>query len=197
MVKAKTSAKKVAPKAAVKKVSVKKIEAAEGAIENSVSTKKVVTTSKSMSSDKAGVEKTASVVKKGVKIVATQTNGVGRRKSSVARVWLKRGKGDVVVNGRSLQDYFPTNETRIAAVMPLALCQLQDSYTVKVNVVGGGLCSQADAVKLGVARALLKEDARLKPTLKEHGLLTVDSRLKERKKPGQSGARRKFQFVKR
>jgi small subunit ribosomal protein S9 len=141
--------------------------------------------------------KKAVVSRKSGKIVTSKIGGVGRRKSSVARVWLSRGTGECVVNDKDLTTYFPTDKTRLEALKPLILCGLSEKYTVTVNVVGGGHCSQADAVKLGLARALVKDNEDLKSTLRSHGLLTVDARLKERKKPGQKGARRKFQFVKR
>ncbi|MCB9493019.1 MAG: 30S ribosomal protein S9 [Epsilonproteobacteria bacterium] len=124
-------------------------------------------------------------------------HGVGRRKSSVARVWLKSGKGSVSVNGRDYQSYFDTDLTKRAAVMPLRVCGLEGSYDAKITVTGGGLVSQSNAVKLGIARALLAANESLKQTLKKNNFLTVDSRVKERKKYGQRGARRKFQFVKR
>lgn len=123
--------------------------------------------------------------------------GVGRRKSSVARVWVRAGNGGVAINGQRCADYFNTNETRSDAIKSLVVCDAVSRYDVVVNVKGGGKNSQAGAVRLGVARALLTIDEGLRVTLREHGLLTVDARLKERKKPGQKGARRKFQFVKR
>lgn len=137
------------------------------------------------------------VSRKTGKIVTSKVGGVGRRKSSVARVWLARGTGNCLVNDTSLETYFHTDKTRLEAVKALVLCGLTEKYNVTVNVTGGGHCSQADAVKLGIARALVKDNEGLKLALRTHGLLTVDSRLKERKKPGQKGARRKFQFVKR
>lgn len=130
-------------------------------------------------------------------VVNTMTGGVGRRKSSVARVWIKPGKGEITVNDRSLQEYFCTQETQADAVKALIVCSAKNLYNVKVNVEGGGPCSQAGAVRLGIARALLAKNDGFKVVLRENGLLTVDSRIKERKKPGQPGARRKFQFVKR
>lgn len=130
-------------------------------------------------------------------VVNTATGGVGRRKSSVARVWIKPGKGDVVVNNRSFQEYFCTQETQADALRALVVCSAKGLFNVKVNVEGGGPCSQAGAVRLGIARALLATNDNFKVVLRENGLLTVDSRVKERKKPGQPGARRKFQFVKR
>ena len=123
--------------------------------------------------------------------------GVGRRKSAVARVWVRRGKGGIAVNDKRCVDYFNTDQARMSAIKPLIVCDVLSKYDVVANVHGGGNCAQADAVKLGIARALLKENESLRPLLREHGLLTVDARNKERKKPGQKGARRKFQFVKR
>jgi small subunit ribosomal protein S9 len=131
------------------------------------------------------------------KIVSSRVGGVGRRKSSVARVWLSRGTGECIVNEKNLGTYFHTDKTRYEALKPLFLCGLTEKYSITINVEGGGHSSQADAVKLGIARALVKDNEALKATLRSHGLLTVDSRLKERKKPGQKAARAKFQFVKR
>jgi small subunit ribosomal protein S9 len=134
------------------------------------------------------------------KAVASQqplAHGVGRRKSSVARVWLRRGKGTIIVNGISVKEYFDTDLNRAAAQAPLAVYSLAKGYDFAVNVQGGGLSAQADAIKLGIARALLSTDESARALLRENGFLTVDSRLKERKKYGQKAARRKFQFVKR
>ena len=128
---------------------------------------------------------------------ARVVGGVGRRKSSVARVWVRPGTGGVAINGKRCADYFNTDETRSNAIKSLVVCGAVSHYDVVVNVQGGGKCSQSDAVRLGVARALVSIDEELRGTLRENGLLTVDSRLKERKKPGQKAARRKFQFVKR
>lgn len=124
-------------------------------------------------------------------------HGVGRRKSSVARVWLRRGSGKMVINGRDYTAYFDTDVTRTAATIPVRVVPHAASYDAEVNVVGGGLCAQADAVKLALARAFLAFNEDLKPLLRQYGLLTVDARVKERKKYGQKAARRKFQFVKR
>ena len=129
--------------------------------------------------------------------VSTKTNGVGRRKSSVARVWLGKGAGEIVVNGRKYEIYFDTAETRSNVIRPLNVCNVLGQFKIKVNVEGGGVNSQSGAVQLGIARALVKNDEALRTVLRANGLLTVDSRVKERKKPGQPGARRKFQFVKR
>lgn len=124
-------------------------------------------------------------------------HGVGRRKSATARVWLKPGKGAIKVNGRDYAEYFDTDASKAAVVKPLDLTSHTKSFDIQVNVSGGGRTGQSDATKLGIARALLTVDADLRPVLKKHGLLTVDSRVVERKKYGQPGARKKFQFVKR
>ncbi len=126
-------------------------------------------------------------------------HGVGRRKSSVARVWLKPGKGSVgiTVNGRDYNTYFHTDFTRKIIEEPFKVAGTNDRLNVQVNVLGGGLVSQAGAVRLGISRALVSSDEKMRPTLKKYGLLSCDSRVKERKKYGQKGARRKFQFVKR
>lgn len=124
-------------------------------------------------------------------------HGIGRRKSSVARVWLRAGKGAIVINGKDFKDYFDTEIARLKASTPFRVIPLETQFDVEANVNGGGIYSQADAVKLGIARAMLAVDEKLRPTLRQHDLLTVDSRVKERKKYGQKAARRKFQFVKR
>lgn len=126
-------------------------------------------------------------------------HGVGRRKSAVARVWLRKGVGSIVVNGKNYDEYFDTSLTRLAVVTPFDVMgrNALQGYDVLVNVHGGGRTGQADATKLGIARALVEANAELRPMMRGADLLTVDSRLKERKKYGQRGARRKFQFVKR
>lgn len=124
-------------------------------------------------------------------------HGVGRRKTAVARVWLRTGNGKIVVNGKDFSNYFDTEETRLEASAPFRLLPFGSSFDVEVNVEGGGLRAQADAVKLGTARALLAQDESIRSQLREFDFLTVDSRRKERKKYGQKAARRKFQFVKR
>lgn len=118
--------------------------------------------------------------------------GTGRRKSSVARVWLSPGDGKIMVNRRPLQEYFsrPTNQT--LAVQPLKTVGVEGKFDVRANVDGGGLTGQAGAVRLGIARALLVVDASLRPSLRKAGLLTRDPRMKERKKYGQKGARVRF-----
>ncbi|MFA6065840.1 MAG: 30S ribosomal protein S9 [Candidatus Babeliaceae bacterium] len=127
------------------------------------------------------------------------SHGVGRRKAAIARVWLQRGKGSVDVNGVDYVEYFKKDITQTSAVMLpfLAYPNAADHYSVKANVKGGGSSGQADAVKLAIARAIFDVYEESRSALKAHGLLTVDSRVKERKKYGQKAARRKFQFVKR
>lgn len=137
------------------------------------------------------------ITKKTKRESSIELHGVGRRKSSVARVWLKRGKGNVQINGKDFTEYFDTDLSRSKIVFPFKSLNIDKSYDAQVNVYGGGLKSQAEAVRLGISRALLKVDSAFRSVLKRNGLLTVDSRLKERKKYGQKAARRKFQFVKR
>jgi small subunit ribosomal protein S9 len=132
------------------------------------------------------------------KTVASQTNqGVGRRKSAVARVWLKPGKGAIVVNGKDYKEYFDTDITRTDVAFPFKVCGVERNFDAKITVSGGGLVGQSGAVQLGISRALLDSNEGFRASLRQHDLLTVDSRLKERKKYGQKGARKKFQFVKR
>ena len=128
---------------------------------------------------------------------STIFHGVGRRKKCVARVWVRRGSGSIRVNGKGYTEYFDTKFDADNAVRALQVCSFDKEFDIKVNVLGGGKCGQADAVRLGIARALVDMDSELKSILRQNGLVTVDSRIKERKKYGQRGARRKFQFVKR
>lgn len=123
-------------------------------------------------------------------------HGVGRRKAAVARVWLSKGSGTITVNGQTHEEYFDTLINRNTLLVPFKVTN-QKGFDAKVSVNGGGLRGQADAICLGIARALLVSDEALRITLRKNDLLTVDSRVKERKKYGQKGARRKFQFVKR
>ncbi len=123
--------------------------------------------------------------------------GTGRRKAAVARVVMRPGEGRVVVNGRRFEDYFPQEGLRVAVRKPLVATENADKFNIRVNVYGGGLNGQADAAKLGIARALLVYDAELRPQLRKDGFLTRDPRAKERKKYGQKGARKRFQFSKR
>lgn len=124
-------------------------------------------------------------------------HGVGRRKSAIARVWLTRGTGALLINERAYDQYFDTLESKLSVTAPFRVVSYAKQYDVHVNVHGGGQPAQADAVKLGLSRALLAGDESLRPLLRKAGLLTVDSRVKERKKYGRKAARRRFQFVKR
>jgi small subunit ribosomal protein S9 len=123
--------------------------------------------------------------------------GTGRRKTSVARVRLAPGNGKITVNGREFETYFPTDNLRGLVTRPLILTETAGKFDVLVNVSGGGPTGQAGAARHGIARALLQADANFRPTLKADGLLTRDPRMKERKKYGQPGARKRFQFSKR
>ena len=123
--------------------------------------------------------------------------GTGRRKSSVARVILTPGKGEFLVNDRPFEEYIPSPATRLDVLQPLALTESEGKYDIKVNVNGGGLTGQAGAIRLGITRALLDMNPELRATLKPVGLITRDSRAKERKKPGLKKARKASQFSKR
>ena len=124
-------------------------------------------------------------------------HGVGRRKSSVARVWVRQGSGQIEVNGKTHATYFDTDIARDCVVNPLKLTGLDKKFDIQVNVNGGGMMGQAGAVSLAISRAILINDETLRRILRENGLITVDARKKERKKYGQRSARAKFQFVKR
>ena len=124
-------------------------------------------------------------------------NAVGRRKTAVARVYLKPGKGEITINGKKLEEYFPSPLLQYVVRQPFAELELKEGIDVVVNLVGGGISGQAEAVRLGIARALVKHDATLKPALRAKGFMTRDSRMVERKKPGRPGARKRFQFSKR
>ena len=126
-----------------------------------------------------------------------QYYGTGRRKSAIARVFLRPGSGNFKVNDKGLQEYFVTEQQRVSAVRPLVLTELTSTFDVVTSVKGGGVSAQADAVKMGIARALIEFNAELRKTLKSDGLLSRDARAKERKKYGQKGARKRFQFSKR
>lgn len=127
----------------------------------------------------------------------TQIQTVGRRKTSVARVLLRPGKGEWSVNGRTLAEYFPRETHQIRIVEPLKTAEIEGQFDIKVRVNGGGLTGQADAVRMGLARAIVEHDEELRPALKARGFLTRDPRKVERKKPGQPKARKRFQFSKR
>jgi small subunit ribosomal protein S9 len=126
-----------------------------------------------------------------------QYYGTGRRKTAVARVFLRPGSGDFKVNGRPIEQYFVTDAQRVSAKQPLVSTDSAATFNVIANVSGGGVNGQADAVKLGIARALMQFNAELRKKLKSEGLVSRDSRGKERKKYGQKGARKRFQFSKR
>ncbi|HUK25642.1 MAG TPA: 30S ribosomal protein S9 [Terriglobales bacterium] len=126
-----------------------------------------------------------------------QYYGTGRRKTAVARVYLRPGSGDFQVNGRPFEQYFVTESQRSSAKQPLALTETGATFNVVANVSGGGVNGQADAVKLGIARALMRFNAELRKALKAAGMISRDSRGKERKKYGQKGARKRFQYSKR
>lgn len=126
-----------------------------------------------------------------------QFYGTGRRKTSVARVFLRPGQGQITINKRTFEDYFPRESLRLIVAQPLELTGTVGQLDVKVNVAGGGLSGQAGAVRHGIARALLEFNDKLRTQLKRAGFLTRDPRMKERKKYGQPGARKRFQFSKR
>ena len=126
-----------------------------------------------------------------------QFYGTGRRKSSVARVYIKPGKGNITVNKRSLDEYFGLETLKVIVRQPLVATETEKKYDININVKGGGTTGQAGAIRHGIARALLKVDADFRLTLKAAGFLTRDPRMKERKKPGLKAARRAPQFSKR
>jgi small subunit ribosomal protein S9 len=126
-----------------------------------------------------------------------QYYGTGRRKSAIARVFLRPGSGKFTVNGKQFDEYFVTPAQRVAAKLPLGIAEIGETFDVLTTVKGGGVNGQADAVKLGIARALMEFNVELRKTLKAGGMVTRDSRGKERKKYGQKGARARFQFSKR
>jgi len=125
------------------------------------------------------------------------TYATGRRKEAVARVWLQPGNGKVEINARSLEEYFGRETSRMVFRQALELTEKMGTFDIFVNVSGGGLSGQADAIRHGISRALIKIDPALRPPLKKAGYLTRDARAKERKKYGQRGARARFQFSKR
>jgi small subunit ribosomal protein S9 len=127
----------------------------------------------------------------------TKSYGTGRRKSSIARVWLVPGKGSIKINKRTLDDYFGRESLSNAVEKPLELVNKKNELDVFAKVEGGGITGQAGAIQHGIARALLQYDPTLRLILKKEGLLTRDARMKERKKYGQKGARARFQFSKR
>jgi small subunit ribosomal protein S9 len=124
-------------------------------------------------------------------------NTIGRRKSAVARVYLKEGSGKITINGRDQKEYFTLDQWLFKLNQPFALTDQEGKFDVTVNVKGGGFTGQVEAVRLGISRALVQLDEESKPALKKEGLMTIDPRMVERKKPGQKKARKKFQFSKR
>jgi small subunit ribosomal protein S9 len=124
-------------------------------------------------------------------------NTIGRRKTSVARIYFKPGKGQIVVNDREMAEYFPSPILQTIVKQPLVSTEVDNKYDIKINVIGGGSTGQAEAIRLAIARALCKVDIEYRPTLKKEGYLTRDPRMVERKKYGKRKARRAFQFSKR
>ncbi len=121
----------------------------------------------------------------------------GKRKTAVARVWMKQGSGQYVINGRTVEDYFPLEELRLMLNKPFMLTDNADKFDVVANIYGGGIAAQAWALGHGIAKALIEFNNALRSVLKKHGLVTRDPRAKERKKYGQRAARARFQFSKR
>ncbi|HEX8459595.1 MAG TPA: 30S ribosomal protein S9 [Pyrinomonadaceae bacterium] len=126
-----------------------------------------------------------------------QYYGTGRRKTSTARVYLRPGTGEIQVNKKNFDQYFPNQALRMVIRQPLALTETANKFDILVNVDGGGPAGQAGAIRHGITRALMEFNADLRPALKQAGLVTRDPRIKERKKYGQKGARKRFQFSKR
>lgn len=126
-----------------------------------------------------------------------QINSIGRRKAAVARLFLTEGTGKIVINKREFENYFPSTILQFIVKQPLSKLEVNDKYDIKINLNGGGYKGQAEAVRLAIARALVKINPDDKSALKAEGFLTRDPRIVERKKPGQPGARKKFQFSKR
>jgi small subunit ribosomal protein S9 len=124
-------------------------------------------------------------------------NSTGRRKTAIARVFIREGSGSITVNGRDFEEYFPVVTHQNQVLFPLALTNSRMTYDFTVTTTGGGITGQVGAVRLGIARALIRVNPENRAALKSNGLLTRDSRAKERKKPGRPGARKRFQFSKR
>ena len=122
---------------------------------------------------------------------------IGRRKASVARIYVSKGKGKITVNGKDFKEYFPVDTMQYKLQQPFNIADLAGKFDVKVNVNGGGTTGQAEAIRLAISRALCEIDPENRVSLKPEGMLTRDSRIVERKKPGQKKARKKFQWVKR
>ena len=124
-------------------------------------------------------------------------NSLGRRKTAVARVYVSKGKGEIEINNKDYKTYFPTGTLQYVVTQALNILKSADKFDIKVNVKGGGITGQAEAVRLGIARALVEMDPANKPALKAESLMTRNPKMVERKKPGQKKARKKFQFSKR
>lgn len=124
-------------------------------------------------------------------------NTLGRRKTSVARLYMTAGTGNILVNGKKIEEYFPQDLKRIVVNQPLTITEKIGVFDFEVNVKGGGVTGQAEAIRLAIARALVKNNADDKPAMRKEGIMTRDSRMVERKKPGRKKARRRFQWVKR
>jgi small subunit ribosomal protein S9 len=122
---------------------------------------------------------------------------IGRRKASVARIYMSKGKGNITVNGKDFKEYFPVDTMQYKLEQPFNITDVAGKFDVKVNVNGGGTTGQAEAIRLAISRALCEIDPENRVSLKPEGMLTRDSRIVERKKPGQKKARKKFQWVKR
>ena len=122
---------------------------------------------------------------------------IGRRKESVARIYMSKGKGNITINGKDFKEYFPVDTMQYKLEQPFKTADLLGKFDVKINVDGGGTTGQAEAIRLAISRALCELDVENRPALKAEGLLTRDARVVERKKPGQKKARKKFQWVKR
>ncbi len=124
-------------------------------------------------------------------------NSIGRRKAAVARLFMSEGTGKIVINKRDLENYFPSTILQYIVKQPLNTLEVAEKYDIKINLVGGGTKGQAEAARLAIARALVKVNPEDKPALRAEGFMTRDPRVVERQKPGQPGARKKFQFSKR
>ena len=124
-------------------------------------------------------------------------NTIGRRKAAIARIYMSEGKGQIIVNKRDFKEYFPDKQLHYVIEQPLNLLEVRDNYDIKVNLDGGGMTGQAEALRLAISRALIKINPEYKPALRAEGFVTRDPRVVERKKPGQPKARKRFQFSKR
>jgi small subunit ribosomal protein S9 len=125
------------------------------------------------------------------------TNTLGRRKTAIARIYMKKGSGNITVNGRDYKEYFPLATLQYVVTQPLVLAEVEGQYDIKANMDGGGTAGQAEALRLAISRALVEINPEYRPVLKVKGLLRRDPRMVERKKPGQPKARKRFQFSKR